>query len=473
MFGHTKKFLVPMLVVLGLLLSSIGPVPVATADETITFPPGTFVIPADDKQADAMRCFGLIHRVLREGAVIYRIIEPPDVNLKTTANPSGTLYRGGPVLVLAADASVIAAARAEFPSVTVDTLTQAVTCDRVFRVGEPTKILIFYGKYGHTAQVLDEMGIPYTGTQPGYVEANPTVLLNYDLVVDDCPGWSGNVPSAVVSSMTALVRDGGELMFTDIALKDLVQVFPGVVSVKNNAEVTSNFDFHNVGEFPSQWAGPLTLPIYTKGGGQIVDQVLSADVRNILDSSAYAGSQLGIGGLYFVHGKGIVEGLAFHPQEQSGESRRLTAFIYGNKLVHTSAQQTATPLPTPTATPIPTATFTPVPTATFTPAPTPTPTVCPVSLVPFVPGTCWLWWPWLLLILAVASLITWLLWHRRRQPPRRRPTPPPAAKPKPAATTWPAQKKQSEPSGADVTHGRGKPPRRPDPPAKPGTRSNP
>jgi hypothetical protein len=101
----------------------------------------------------------------------------------------------------------------------------------------------------------------------------------------------------------------------------------------------------------------------------------------------------------------------------------------------------------------PTPTYTP--TSTPTPTLTPTPTPCPTSLVPFVPDTCWLWWPWLLLIPLLAVLIGVLLWRRQQRPP-----PPPVApthvKPRPTAPVWPAEKKPTKPSGADVTHGRDK-----------------
>ncbi len=411
MSGYPRRFwLVIPLVTLGLLawltLTRDG----AVAARSYTFPAGAFVIPTDEKQTDVVRALGLIHKVLREGGTIYRIIEPPDVALKTAAQPDGVLYRGGPVLVMASDAAAVTAARAAFPSVTVDTLVQQATSDRVFPVSQPTKILIVQGEYGRTEAVLDEMGIPYTLTQRSAVEAAPDMLSRYDLIVDDCPGWSGEAPSQVAASMRKLVEGGGEIIFTDIALADLTQVFPGVVSVVPNAGGTSDFEFHNVGEFPSQWAGPQTLPIYTESGGYIVDRLLQSEVRNILDSQVYAGSLSRIGGFYFYHGKGIVEGLAFHPQEQAGESRRLTSFIYGNKLVHTSVQLNL-----------------------------------PRGYLP--------WWLWLTPLIPLLMLLAWWLMRRTR---RSAPTPPrPAAVTRPPSPpTWTGgQVRRPEPAGKDVTHG--------------------
>jgi hypothetical protein len=161
--------------------------------ETAKFPVGTLVIPMDEKQTALapgnVTVFGFIWTILNDGADIYRIIEPTDVTLKTTNNFSGAIYSGGVILVMATYGSIITAQQVNFTTVVVDTLTESFTSDRVLFVDEPTDILVIRGSYGHTEVNLDSMKIPYTLVDPSNVVANASTLLNYDLVIDDCPGW--------------------------------------------------------------------------------------------------------------------------------------------------------------------------------------------------------------------------------------------------------------------------------------------
>ena len=330
--------------------------------ETITFPAGTYVIPMDDKQNDIIRAFGFLTNVL-QNATIYRIIEPPDITIKTSSYPAGTTYSGGPVLVMPEDSAAIASAQAVFPSVTVDTLNESFTSNRVFRVEEPTNILIIYGEWAHTQDVLDDMGIPYTMVNRSDVEANPSMLLNYDLVVVDCPGWAGFPPAEVQDKIRELVNRGGEVIFTDIALLDLAVTFPGYTTVVPNVDGVWNCTTHNPpvglteGEFPSQYDGPANVMIYTMGGGYVFSAV-SPGVRVVLDCQNYAGDYR-ILAAYFNYGRGIVEGFAYHPHEQvevgppgpgTGDpnSYNVSCIFYGNKFVHATKPK---PTPTPTAVP--------------------------------------------------------------------------------------------------------------------------
>lgn len=298
--------------------------------ETRTFPVGASVIPMDNHQNDRFKAFGFVHALLREGVTIFRIIQPPDVILKTIEIPLGDVYSGGPILV---EEPIPATVRNQFPTVTVLKLAEEFTSNRVFRSNRPTEILVIYGIWGHTEIVLDWMGIPYTMKTRGEVEANPSMLADYNLVVVDCPGWGGTPPTEVANAIEAFTANGGEIIFTDIALKDLALIFPGYVSVVGNIDGTWNFNLHNVGEFPSQYYGPSTLPIYTMGGGIIADEILNPDVRVILDIENYGGAYR-IGAFYFPYGNGIVEGFAYHPPEQTGESGILSASLYGNKFIH-------------------------------------------------------------------------------------------------------------------------------------------
>lgn len=337
------------------LLLAFSATPVAFAAipplETATFPVGTYVIPMDEKQSALapgnVTVFGFIWAILNDGAEIYRIIQPPNVTLKTTTNPGGAVYSGGVIFVMEAHGAIITAQQANFSAVVVDTLTESFTSNKVLFVDEPTNILVIYGIYGHTQITLDWMGVPYTLVNTWDVEANATMLLDYDLVIDDCPGWWGSVPEAVVTNMTTLASNGGEIIFTDIALLELAQVFPGYVSVVDNLDWTGNVTIHNPpltgfpAEYPSQYPATFnsTAKIYTMGGGQIVDSILnSTEVRVIMDSSDYGGAYR-ILACYFPYGDGIVEGFAFHPQEQiegiTGDpySYVVSALLYGNKFV--------------------------------------------------------------------------------------------------------------------------------------------
>ena len=349
--------------------------------ETVTFPAGTYIIPMDGKQNDIIKAFGFLAKVLREDATIYRIIEPPDVNIKTSSYPTGTVYSGGPVLVMSSDASAVTSAQADFPTVTVDTVTVSFTSNTVFKVENATEILVIYGNYGRTDKVLDAMGIQYTKKTRSEVEANPDMLLDYDLVVDDCPGWLegtvSGIPAGVQERMKLLASEGGEIIFTDIAFEDLKVTFPGYTTVVQNAEGVWDCSVHNPplglagGEFPSQYDGPETVSFYTMGGGRVFSGVASG-VSVILDSSNYAG-EYRILAAYFNYGDGIVEGFAYHPYEQTEadtgdpNSYNTSCIFYGNKFVHAVPGPTPTPTPGPTPTPSPT----PGPPVTLVPAMTP------------------------------------------------------------------------------------------------------
>jgi len=345
------------------LLLTFSIIPVAFAGisplETAKFPVGTVVIPMDEKQSalapgDAT-VFGFIWAILNDGADIYRIIEPPNVTLKTTNNSGGAVYSGGVILVMAAYGSIITAQQVNFTTVEVDTLTEQFTSDNVLFVDQPTNILVIKGSYGRTDPTLDWMKIPYTLIDKSNVVANASMLLDYDLVIDDCPGWNGLVPEVVVTNMTTMASKGGEIIFTCIALTDLAQVFPGYVSYVNNMGWTGNVTIHNppltgfLAEYPSQYPAsfPSTVRIHTEPMGYIVNDVLnSSEVRVTMDTSDYGGNYR-ILACYFPYGDGIVEYFTYHPQEQTEgttgdpNSYVTSALLYGNKFV------TGVPAPEP------------------------------------------------------------------------------------------------------------------------------
>ena len=331
--------------------------------EGATFAVGTYVIPMDEKQ-NALKpgdvtVFGFIWAILNAGADINRIIEPSDVTLNTTTNPNGSIYSGGVVLVDASYGTIINAQKANFSTVVVETLTQAFTSNKILFVDKPTRILVIRGfeEFGHTEITLDWMKIPYTIKNASEVQSDPGIILDYDLVVDDCEGFQGYVMNDVRTNMTALVNNGGELIFTDIALKDLTDVFPGYVhAVSGNPQNnwTGDASIHNPpinfsAEYPSQYSAslPSTIKIHAMGGMYVVDNVTRpADVRVIMDTSAFnysstppAPSHYAALGFYFPYGRGLVEGFAYHPFEQTQSltgdpnSYVCAAILYGNKFV--------------------------------------------------------------------------------------------------------------------------------------------
>jgi len=156
------------------------------------------------------------------------------------------------------------------------------------------------------------------------------------------------MPTHVVANLTTFTRNGGEVIFTDIALDDLVQVFPNYVNVIGNLDWTGNVSIHNPpltgfpAEFPSQYPTtfPQTTKIYTMGGGRIVDTILNTtEVRVLLDTSEYDGGNRTLA-FYFPYGDGLVEGFAYHPQEQTEDitydpySYVVSSTFYGNKFIH-------------------------------------------------------------------------------------------------------------------------------------------
>ena len=355
--------LVLLLVVIAPAVEVAALPPLAAA----TFPVGSIVVPMDNKQADRIHVYGFIHEFLRltPNALLARIIEPPDVSIQTTLTPSGAVYQGGPFLI---DASLLSAVNAllatkPFTTVTITRLTAALTSDKVFFVRQPTRILVIRGTFGRTDLTLNQMGINYTIIDPDKVVANPSIINQYSLIVVDCPGWYGNPnafsnPAAiqtVYATIRTHVQAGNEAIFTDIAMLDLNQTFPGYVNLAPGGSGSWVSTVYNPpkgdnfpAEFPSQYYNPGTSPntvkIFTEGGGWVVSSINPAhtsDVRILMDSTHFGVPyRYAILGYYFQVGNGIVEGLAFHPQQQlyplAADVNGYYAVyeLYGNKFVH-------------------------------------------------------------------------------------------------------------------------------------------
>jgi hypothetical protein len=307
--------------------------------QTVTFPLGSFVIPMDDKQADILQAFGFTHALLRNGATIFRIIQPPDMVIETMMYPSMEIFAGGPIIVMPSDALIVNMVSIQFPTVSIDNTISPFTSDTVDVIFEPTDILVIRGTWGHTQDVLTDMGIPHTLVETTDVESNPDMIFDYDLVVDDCPGWGPSIPMSIVNNFREFARRGGELIFTDLALDDMYFTFPGYVTLSTNAEGYWPCNMYRIPEFPGQYYGPPTLDIYTKSGGRVMANVINPSVRIMVDSDDYFG-QYRILAAYFYYGAqgnwtgGIVEGFGYHPGDQPPDARILASILFGNKFVH-------------------------------------------------------------------------------------------------------------------------------------------
>jgi hypothetical protein len=317
-----------------------------------TFPGGTIVVPMDDKQADRVHVYGLIHEFLRlvPGSTMARVIEPPDVTIQTALTPNGALYQGGSFLI---DASFLPQLTnlhnlKIFSGVTYTTLTTSFTSNNVFFIRQATKILVISdGYWGKTFLTLTRMGINYTQVNTDQIMANPSLINQYTLIVLDSPGWYG-IPQkystlknqeivAVYNTLQARVKAGNEVMFTDAAVLDLNATFPGYIQLGSIGETGSwPSTMHNppagnggnfVSEFPSQYYGsgptPNHIRIFTEeGAGYWVPTGVQAahtqDVRILIDTPNFGVPKLpyAILAFYFPYGNGIVEGLALQPYEQ-------------------------------------------------------------------------------------------------------------------------------------------------------------
>jgi hypothetical protein len=330
----------------------------------------------DEKQAERILVFGFVHALLREPnpIVLFRVIEPPDVTLSTDMTASPAAFAGGPFLIYPGDSAKVAQVKnkPDFVHVIVGVLTTQHVLNNIFRVTEPTKILVVKGEpaWGRTDMTLDAMKIPYSLTTHSSLQANPSMIFSYTLIVIDCNGWNGHIPTQIADNIRSHVNAGHEVIFTDRALSDLDSTFPGYVTVSGvqpTDKVTNSSDTYvyspprkydptkfgasadrSVPEYPSQYYNPPPRPneikVFTESMGYVISSVASAkvdDVQVLVDSKDYgtAGNQYAILAFYFEYGAGIVEGLAFHPQQQVrsvvGNNGYYAVYqMYGNKFLH-------------------------------------------------------------------------------------------------------------------------------------------
>src|SRR2546425_3967544 len=370
-------------IVLGLAIAALVvlSIPAETAGtRTITYPfiAKSFVIPMDGQQTDLLHAFGLVHAILRKGVPVYRVLSPPAVLLRIDPLGPRVAFDGGPVLVWGTYGTEFLDAAGAFPAVTFFRLGELEVLENVLPIRRPTGVLVLKGDtdWGHTDQLLAQLGIPYEVRPNTDVVADPGLLFNYALVVDDCDGWAGIYPgAAVVDAFRAFVAAGGYTSFTDIALKDMEVFFPGHVSLFVNQRGTYNATVHTFGDGPSQYFGPGTIPVFTQIDGVVMGPPLADGVNVLLDLPNYpAGYQrtaYRVLAAYFAVGNGTVEGFAYHPYEQPGAGHTFSSVLYGNTFVSAAPFLPPPPPPVPAALGLPT----PPPAPPAPPPPPPPPSL--------------------------------------------------------------------------------------------------
>ena len=372
------------ILVAGVFLLSL-PGEAAGAARTIRYPfiSGSFVVPMDAQQPDPLHAYGLVHALLRQGVPVYRVLTPPAVLLKIDPFGPRTVFDGGPFLVWGTYAQEFNATAAGFPRVAYARLAEFQILDHVLPIRKPTSVLVLKGGFdwGHTEVLLAQLGIPYDLKATADIVADPRILFDYALVIDDCNGWNGVYPgTAVVDAFRIFVSNGGHAAFTDIALRDMEVIFPGHVTLFGGARGTFNATVHTHGDAVSQYFGPDTFPVYTEIDGIVMGLPLAEGVDVLLDLPDYPSGyrQTGYRILVadFAVGNGTVEGFAYHPFEQTGAGHTFSSALYGNTFVSAVPFLPPAPPPAPIALGLPT----PPPAPPVPPPPPPPPSLPVVNL---------------------------------------------------------------------------------------------
>ena len=293
-----------------------------------TFPPGTFVMPMDNKQADMTAAFGFAHAMLRNGSYLYRIINPPNESIKTDAFPAGEEYRGGPILFMPQASDIVNIVHPSFPAVVLQLVTENYISHRVFIVREPNTILWMDGGFGKTNKLLEEMKIPYTKVSTTTYRASPQMIWDYTLFIDDCSGLYPWIDNNTAEIFRNYVAAGNEIIFTCYALRDFKFAWPTYITGPiTNVWQTRDSNITEWPDFPAQYDGPKNVTLY---------QIWTQAVPMLKNSSEIAQGKMWDDAMYYNYGKGIAEFFSFHPGEQIGDGRRAAIILYGNKFLHFS-----------------------------------------------------------------------------------------------------------------------------------------
>jgi hypothetical protein len=271
--------------------------------------------------------------MLRNGSKIYRIIEPPDATIKSDLFPSGSLYQGGPILVMQSSSGIVTSVRPAFPSLVLHKVKESYTSDRIFIVEKPTKVLWMDGGWGHTNDLLNEMKIPYDRCDLGDMWNHPNeTLKNHSLLMDDCNGLSAQtvngtmfMPPQTIWALRNFVSSGNEIIAQCLAAEDLKLCFPGFLTGTLSKWPSSSSTVTELPDFPAQYHGNTNVNFKLVWAGI---NALSPKVNVMADGGSW------VDAAFFYYGKGIAEYLSFHAGDQTGDARRAAITLYGNKFIH-------------------------------------------------------------------------------------------------------------------------------------------
>jgi len=322
--------------------------------DTMPFSAGSIVIPMDEKQNDTTRSFGLIHALLRNGIVCYRLIGPPDPFIGTEEFPQGANYSGGPIIIAHSNISGIQPILDTFPSVTTHNVTELFISTRVYKIEHPTKVLVVGIKSGgadgtqssFSNKLFADMKIPYMEgsiSDLGWRISSSEVanlLDEYDLFIFEDPGANGVMTPRMRDAIRTATTNGKNFVFIGKAMKDLPRIFRGCLSLKTIDEsVPFIAKFQQTGESPSQYSGNRTFNVTNSHAIAMTPGY--EDLEPMLWAEGY-GSQV-LFASYFRYGKGLIEVFSFLPDEQDDDMRSLTETLLGNRFV----QAPPTPLQPP------------------------------------------------------------------------------------------------------------------------------
>jgi len=306
----------------------------------------------DDKQADRIAVYGMVHELLVAGVPVLRVITPPAAFYKTVAHEDGVEFEGGPFVVWGGYRQAFQTAAANHASVSFDEMKNTVIQRNVLIIVRPTEILLIKGwndftgselNFGKTEVALEAMGIPYDRMDRRAIESSPNRILNYDLVVLDCPAWyPTTIPSAVLEHLRVFLEGGGTIVLTDRGLVHASQIIPGRVGLDSTKSWTGGATIRDRKGALSQSFGPENVLVHTP---DITGRIMTSAVPGsqiLLDTFEYPVGPRGEPGYRilaasFEAGNGTVIGFAYHPAEQPADSFNYTSALYGNVFVHSTS----------------------------------------------------------------------------------------------------------------------------------------
>ncbi|MCK4758236.1 MAG: hypothetical protein KAS67_07280, partial [Thermoplasmata archaeon] len=331
--------------------------------ETLPFSPGCLIIPMDEKQDDRLLAFGMLHALLRNDTICYRLIGPPAVFVHTEQVPEGSNYSGGPMVLLEFNITLMDEIRAGFPEVTVHEVSETFVWHMVYKIEEPTKILLVYREGSDyqeslSAALLKDMHIPFTIKQIWHIDPSVDFMDN-DLIVIEDPGANGAMERWLINGIRSSVASGRNFVFIGKAIKDLPKIFPFSVSLQEvNDDIKFQATFDNVGESPSQYHGSTLLNVTTSDW--VATTPTFPEMTPMLYAEGFDAQVLFAS--YFRYGDGSVEIFSFDPEEQVGEMREMASIFLGNRFVQAPPAPLKPPLPmAPSAMPVPAPTIPPPP----------------------------------------------------------------------------------------------------------------